>query len=38
LTPTGYWLVVTCPCGTTFLRWITREEAAEDLAILARRN
>ena len=38
LTPNGYRLVVTCPCGVTFRRWITTQEAAEDLAILARTN
>ena len=30
LMPTGYWLVVTCPCGTTFHRWITPEEVVAD--------
>jgi len=38
LTPNGYRLVVRCPCGVTFRRWITPREAAEDLAILARRK
>jgi hypothetical protein len=26
------------PCGLTFERWITPEEAADDLAMLARLN
>ena len=38
LTPNGYRLTVICPCGVTFHRWITPQEAAEDLAVLARRN
>jgi hypothetical protein len=38
LTPNGYRLVVTCSCGVTFHRWITPQEAAENLAILARTN
>jgi hypothetical protein len=38
LTPNGYRLVVPCPCGVTFHRWITPEEAAEDLAVMGRRN
>jgi hypothetical protein len=29
LTPNGYRLTVACPCGVTFERWITPEEAAE---------
>jgi hypothetical protein len=37
-TPNGYWLWICCPCGVTFERWITPEEAATYLAILARLN
>ena len=36
LTPNGYRLRVSCPCGVTFERWITAEEAVRDLAMLAR--
>jgi hypothetical protein len=36
LAPNGYRLTVACPCGVTFERWITPEEATRDLAILAR--
>ena len=38
LTPNGYRLTVTCSCGVTFQRWVTQREAAEDLAVLSRRN
>ena len=38
LTPNGYRLEVKCPCGVTFERWITPEEAVIDLALLARLN
>jgi len=38
LTPNGCRLTVACPCGVTFERWITPEEAARDLAMLARLN
>jgi hypothetical protein len=38
LTPNGYRLTVACPCGVTFDRWITPEEAAGDLVVLARLN
>ena len=38
LTPNGYRLAVACSCGVTFHRWVTPREAAEDLAVLARRN
>jgi hypothetical protein len=38
LTPNGYRLIVACPCGVTFERWITPEEAARDLVMLARLN
>jgi hypothetical protein len=34
----GYRLTIACPCGVVFTRWITPQEAAEDLAMLARRN
>lgn len=34
----GYRLFVTCRCGVTFERWITPEDAAVDLALLARWN
>ena len=36
LTPNGYRLQVACPCGVTFERWITPEEAARDLTMPAR--
>jgi len=38
LTPNGYRLTAACHCGVTFERWITPEEAARDLAVLARWN
>jgi hypothetical protein len=38
LTPNGYRLSVVCPCGVRFERWITPEEAAGDLGMLARLN
>ena len=38
VTPRGYRLEVSCPCGVTFERWVTRQDAAEDLAFLARLN
>lgn len=34
--PNGYRLTVACPCGVTFQRWITPQDAAIDLALLAR--
>jgi hypothetical protein len=34
----GYLLTVACPCGVTFERWITPEEADADLLRLARLN
>ena len=37
-TRTGYLLTVTCPCGAVFSRYVTPEEAAIELAALARRN
>jgi hypothetical protein len=36
LTANGYRLTVACSCGITFERWITPEEAARDLTVLAR--
>jgi len=38
LTPNAYRLTAACSCGVTFERWITPEEAARDLAMLARWN
>ncbi len=38
LKPNGYRLEVACSCGVVFERWVTAQEAAEDLAILARLN
>ena len=32
VTPNGYRLWISCPCGVTFERWVTPREAAEDLA------
>lgn len=37
-TPNGYRLEVACPCGVVFERWIFRDDAAIDLALLARWN
>jgi hypothetical protein len=34
----GYLLTVTCPCGVTFERWVTPEEADADLLRLSRLN
>jgi hypothetical protein len=34
----GYQLTITCPCGVMFVRWVTPEDAAIDLAALARLN
>jgi hypothetical protein len=36
LTPNGYRLTVACQCKETFGRWITPEEAAQNLVVLAR--
>jgi glucose uptake protein GlcU len=36
--PSGYQLIITCPCGVMFGRWVTPENAAIDLAALARLN
>jgi hypothetical protein len=35
LTPNGYRLSIACGCGLTFQRWVTQEEAAQDLLMLA---
>ncbi len=40
-TPSGYRVWVTCPCVATFDRWVTPEDADEDLlrsALLAFEN
>jgi hypothetical protein len=40
-TPSGYSLIVRCGCGQEFTRWVTPEDAAEDLlwsALLAFEN
>ena len=40
-TPDGYLLSVTCGCGVEFKRWVTAEDADEDLlpsALLAFEN
>ena len=34
----GYQLTVACSCGVAFLWWVTREDATEELAHLARLN
>jgi hypothetical protein len=38
ITGNGSGLEIACPCGVTFERWVTPEDAAEDLAMLARLN
>ena len=38
ITPNGYQLEVACPCGVTFERWVFPDDAAADLAFLARLN
>ena len=38
ITANGYRLTVTCPCGVRFERWITPQDAAAELALLARWN
>ena len=38
ITPNGYRLEVTCPCGVTFERWMFPEDAVKDLAIWAIMN
>ncbi len=30
-TPNGYRLEVGCPCGVTFERWVTTQDAVDDL-------
>jgi hypothetical protein len=35
--PNGYQLI-TCPCGVMFVRWVTPDDAAIDLAALHRRS
>ena len=37
-TPNGYRLEVACPCSVVFERWIVPDDAAIDLALLARWN
>ena len=37
-TANGYRLWITCPCGVTFERWVFPDDAAADLAALARLN
>jgi hypothetical protein len=34
----GYLLTVACPCGVTFERWVTPEDADADLLRFARLN
>jgi len=34
----GYLLTVTCPCGVVFERWVTPEDADDDLFRLASLN
>jgi hypothetical protein len=34
----GYLLTVACPCGVTFQRWVTPEDADADLVRIARLN
>jgi hypothetical protein len=36
--PNGYRLTIACPCGVTFERWVTPDDADLDLAMLARWN
>jgi hypothetical protein len=36
LPPNGCRLAVACSCGVTFERWITPQETARDLTLLAR--
>jgi hypothetical protein len=37
-TPNGYRLEVACPCRAVFERWVFRDDAAIDMALLARWN
>ena len=38
LTPNGYRLEVACPCRVVFERWVVHDDAAIDMAWLARWN
>jgi hypothetical protein len=38
LTPNGYQLTVACACGVVFERWVTPEDADDDLLRLASLN
>ena len=38
LTPNGYRLEVACPCRVVFERWVFPDDAAIDMALLARWN
>ena len=37
-TPNGYRLEVACSCSVVFERWVLPDDAASDLALLARWN
>jgi hypothetical protein len=37
-TPNGYRLEVACPCSVVFQRWVLPDDAAIDMALLARWN
>jgi len=37
-TVNGYRLTVACPCGVAFERWVTPQDAAVEMAVLARWN
>ena len=37
-TPNGYRLEVACPCHVVFERWVVPDDAAIDMALLARWN
>jgi len=37
-TPNGYRLEVACPCRVVFERWVLPDDAALDMALLARWN
>jgi hypothetical protein len=34
----GYQVTISCPCGAVFIRWVTPDDAAIDLAALVRLN
>ena len=34
----GYQVTISCPCGAVFIRWVTQDDAAIDLARLMRLN